>query len=592
MATVDQARRAAGQLRAEAAQRRAHEAAQAGRNTPVLDTSAVYRTQFRLQQASLPIEPGPARVQRFGGQVVRGETTRLNGKELEHVSGYATVFDRGYPMWDEFGGYEETVTAGAADHTLAASPDVMFLMNHTGALMARTKPGAGMAPTLVLRADLTGMFDDVYVNARRPDVQILLSAVEDGLMTEQSFAFLVDAGWWSDDFTAFYISAFDLDRGDVSGVNMGANPFTSIGARSQELMATIDAMPHGLARAAFGRLADRADVGAPGRQLRVVASTQERTLTGERSGSKHVQRLAQRVASTTARAIEQANAAGGGIDLANIRLPWFEIVNAAGDDRAEPDTATVFVYESIGGSFGITADEFAAELQAITASNIKLRINSPGGSVFDSIAIYNSLNQHPARITTYVDSLAASGASVVAMAGDQIIMMPGSQMMVHQASMVEDGNPDDMRKAAEFLDRQSENIAGIYAQRAGGTAAHWRELMNAETWAFASEAVDMGLADEIDTTLAPGPNDPIEAGDDSDGDQGDAAESGALTVADRMRRSHDLSHFRYAGRRNAPSPGERRVAAASIGGRPAEQRAAVQVGRSIAQVMAMIDMDD
>jgi HK97 family phage prohead protease len=251
--------------------------------------------------------------------------------------------------------------------------------------------------------------------------------------------------------------------------------------------------------------------------------------------SPHVRRLESRVARTAARFVDEAQRSGRDVaDLPGMKLPWFEIRNQAGGDQAEP--ATVLIFDEIGGSFGVNAQDFAQALGEIDAPTIQVRINSPGGSLFDGIAIYNALNHHPARIEVYVDSLAASAASVIAMAGDEIVMMPGSQMMIHDAAAVQDGNAEDMAKMSTFLDRQSGNIADIYRLRAGGDATEWRDLMLAETWMFAREAVAMGLADRVeDPPTAPTPSDTP------------------------TTRSFDLSQFRYAGRQAAPAPSRQRA---------------------------------
>lgn len=181
------------------------------------------------------------------------------------------------------------------------------------------------------------------------------------------------------------------------------------------------------------------------------------------------------------------------VALDEVRLDWYRIRNSA--DAAE--TTEVLIYDEIGGWCGLPADEFVSSLQEITTPNIDVRINSPGGSLFDGIAIYNALVKHPSFITTYVDSLAASAASIIAMGGDKCVMMVGAQMMIHDALGIEQGNAGDMRDMATFLDKQSENIATIYQAKAGGDAEDWRNLMLAETWMFAQEAVDLGLADEV-----------------------------------------------------------------------------------------------
>ncbi|MFI9200168.1 head maturation protease, ClpP-related [Streptomyces sp. NPDC053048] len=209
------------------------------------------------------------------------------------------------------------------------------------------------------------------------------------------------------------------------------------------------------------------------------------------------------------------------------RTDWYRIRNLA-DGAAE-----VAIYDEIG-YFGVTASDFIADLKALDAPEISLRINSPGGEIFDGIAIMNALRSHRARITTYVDGLAASIASVIAMAGDRIVMQPHSQMMIHDGSGLCIGNAGDMREMAELLDRQSDNIASIYAERAGGTVKQWRTRMLAETWYSAAEAVEAGLADEVAKPQRR--EEPDEAQDMP------------------MAASWDLSVFRYASREEAPAP--------------------------------------
>jgi ClpP class serine protease len=119
--------------------------------------------------------------------------------------------------------------------------------------------------------------------------------------------------------------------------------------------------------------------------------------------------------------------------------------------------------------------------------------------VFDGLAIYNALRSHPAQVTVTVDGLAASIASVIAMAGDRVVMNRGAMMMIHDASSLSVGNAQEMRATADLLDKASDNIASIYADRAGGTPEEWRGQMRAETWYLAAEAVDVGLADEAVT---------------------------------------------------------------------------------------------
>lgn len=230
------------------------------------------------------------------------------------------------------------------------------------------------------------------------------------------------------------------------------------------------------------------------------------------------------------------------------RTDWYRITNLG------TGTAVIYVYDEIG-YWGTTAGDLVnelSELQGVTA--IDLHINSPGGEVFEGIAIYNCLRAHPATITTYVDGIAASIASVIAMAGNRIVMGPHSQMMIHEGSGLCIGDADEMRKMADLLDFQSNNIAGVYAARAGGTVEDWRALMRTETWYTAETAVEAGLADEVaETVTAPG-----EAGDG---------------VPD-MGASWDLTL--YAKRPPAPAPGAVpvNVSEAAPGTGPAETPAA------------------
>lgn len=170
---------------------------------------------------------------------------------------------------------------------------------------------------------------------------------------------------------------------------------------------------------------------------------------------------------------------------------WYRITNAA-----DPDEAEVMLYDEVGGWYGATADQFIADLRGVTAPNLRVRINSPGGSVFEGIAIANALRSHPANIVVQVDGIAASIASVIAMAGDRIEMAPNTMLMIHDASGVCLGNASDMEEMAELLDLISDNIADAYASRAGGTREQWRERMKAETWYLPEDAVENGLADE------------------------------------------------------------------------------------------------
>ncbi|WP_158088817.1 head maturation protease, ClpP-related [Thermoactinospora rubra] len=220
---------------------------------------------------------------------------------------------------------------------------------------------------------------------------------------------------------------------------------------------------------------------------------------------------------------------------AQVREPrqWFEFRNT-GSDEAE-----ILLFDEVGGWFGIYADEFVEQLNQVTASKITLRVNSPGGAVFQGLAIANALRAHPATVTVRIEGLAASIASVIAIAGDRVVAAPNSMVMIHDASGGCVGPASEMAKMAEILDKISDNIADAYAAKAGGTRAEWRQRMLEETWYTAEEAVEAGLADEL--LVPPRSDDP----DD---------------VTRRMTARWDLSVFR-----NAPAPAPAAVVATAVG---------------------------
>lgn len=170
--------------------------------------------------------------------------------------------------------------------------------------------------------------------------------------------------------------------------------------------------------------------------------------------------------------------------------PWYRIANLSAD------TVEVSIFDEIGW-FGITAADFARDLEAVAAQRITLRLNSPGGDVFDGVAIYNALARHPATVDVVVDGLAASIASVIAMSGDTIAMSAAGRMMIHDALTLTVGNAAELRATADLLDSISSTIADVYAARAGGTADEWRARMVAETWFTADEARTAGLIDSV-----------------------------------------------------------------------------------------------
>lgn len=165
--------------------------------------------------------------------------------------------------------------------------------------------------------------------------------------------------------------------------------------------------------------------------------------------------------------------------------------------EAAADEATLYVYDYVGW-LGVEAEPVLRALDQLDVATLHVRINSPGGDVFDGMAIYNAVRQHPARVVVHVDGLAASIASVIALAGDEIRMSEGSFFMIHNPWTVALGDAAEMRKTAEVLDKVGGSLAGIYASRTGEKQAVIQAVMDEETWYTAQEAVDAGFADVVE----------------------------------------------------------------------------------------------
>lgn len=191
-------------------------------------------------------------------------------------------------------------------------------------------------------------------------------------------------------------------------------------------------------------------------------------------------------------------------------------------------SAEVFLFGEIG--WEVDSGQFARELSGIDAEKLTVRVDSPGGDAYQGIAIMNALRGHPGHVTAVIEGLAASAASFIAVGGaDHVIIRPHAEVMVHDAMAFTGGNAQDMQKTIADLDRISDSIASVYAEKAGGEPEGWREVMRAETWYSAEEAVASGLADVVEDARAP-----VEA---------------------RQRVGvFNLSRFKYPGRRSAPTP--------------------------------------
>jgi ATP-dependent Clp protease protease subunit len=189
---------------------------------------------------------------------------------------------------------------------------------------------------------------------------------------------------------------------------------------------------------------------------------------------------------------------------------WNPAVRAASEDAA-----SISIYEVIGEDpwtgGGVTVKRIDAALRSIGNKDVVVNINSPGGDVFEGIAIYNRLREHQGKITVKVLGLAASAASVIAMAGDNILIGASSFLMIHNAWVMAIGNRHDMRDVADFLEPFDRALADVYVARSGQNLETVQAAMDAETWFNGSQAVELGYAegllaaDEAATTEDPAP---------------------------------------------------------------------------------------
>lgn len=162
----------------------------------------------------------------------------------------------------------------------------------------------------------------------------------------------------------------------------------------------------------------------------------------------------------------------------------------------DSDSSTIFLYGVIDQYFGVSAEDLAKELDNLRGKAVTLRINSPGGDVFDGRAMYAAIRQH-GNVTAQIDGLAASAATYVAMAAKSITMVDGGFMMIHNAWTFAFGNKNDFIELADLLDKFDESIMNDYIKKTGKSKEELTAMMNAETWMNAGEAKDMGFIDSI-----------------------------------------------------------------------------------------------
>lgn len=173
---------------------------------------------------------------------------------------------------------------------------------------------------------------------------------------------------------------------------------------------------------------------------------------------------------------------------------WFEVRNET------TDSADLYIYDVIGDSWvGNDAATLVGRIRDLKGKTINVRLNSPGGSVWDGVAIYNTLKNHNADVNVFIDGLAASIASIVALAGKKVVIADNAMMMIHNPWTYTAGGAADLRKTADMLDQVKETLLNTYEARTGKKRDKIAADMDSETWFTAQDAKDYGLVDEIST---------------------------------------------------------------------------------------------
>lgn len=203
---------------------------------------------------------------------------------------------------------------------------------------------------------------------------------------------------------------------------------------------------------------------------------------------------------------------------------------------AAKDEATVYVYDAIGGWCGLDPQEWVPAFNAIKAKTIHLRINSPGGSVMDAEAMRTAIAQHPSKVVAHIDGMAASAATSVAIAADEVEMSSGAWWMIHNAWGLVMGGAQEMRDYADLLEKINGNILAEYDRKTGKGEDQVRAWMDAETWFSASEALEHGFVDRIFSAA--------DSEDDDDANNAAATVAPGVNVAsgeaDKARRERAL----------------------------------------------------
>lgn len=173
---------------------------------------------------------------------------------------------------------------------------------------------------------------------------------------------------------------------------------------------------------------------------------------------------------------------------------WYAMEQETVAEGVQSSKAEIFIYDEIGG-FGVEANQFIQDIEALgEVEQIDLRISSPGGSIIEGNVIFNAIKRHPANVTVYIDGMAASMASVIAMAGDEVLMADNALLMIHNPWTVAIGDSEELRKEADLMDKMKSAIINAYS-RSNYSTEELEELMDATTWFTADEAMEAGLID-------------------------------------------------------------------------------------------------
>ena len=173
---------------------------------------------------------------------------------------------------------------------------------------------------------------------------------------------------------------------------------------------------------------------------------------------------------------------------------WYDIQNKA------DNSADVYIFDEIG-TYGVTAQEFITDIKDLKNTPINLRINSLGGDVFDGMAMYNVIKRREAKTTVYIEGIAASIATIIALGADEVVMAENSLFMIHNAWGGSMGEAKDMRKTADTLDKITGELTDIYIKKTGLPYDSLADMMDEETWLNAQEAFNYGFIDTISDSI-------------------------------------------------------------------------------------------